>query len=235
MGASEPSRRGGFVVVEGLDGAGKSAVVRAVVDALGARGCAALATREPGGTRVGEELRDVFLSTRAGAHDEVCAAAELLIVLAARAQHLKERVRPALSRGEWIVSDRFNDSTYAYQGGGRRVDPATIREIERLAGLDEPAPDLVLLLDLPVETALRRLSEQRPQRGLLDAPNGDRFSAKRADFLERVRDAYLARARAEPRRYRVLDARRSAAKVRRDASAAVLDACGGALPALAPA
>ena len=265
MPASSALRRGGFVVVEGLDGSGKTAVAHAVLEALQARGCDTLATREPGGTPIGEALRDVFLAYR-DESDELCTKAEVLIVLAARAQHAHQCIRPAVERGDWVVSDRFNDSTYAYQGGGRGFDANTIEDVERSMGLDALVPDLVLLLDLPVEQAMQRLLVERPQRALFDEPNGDRFSAhrllfgrpqrtpkkdwlsaqrllgerpqgalldaperdrffaQRKDFLQRVRDTYLARAQHNPSRYRVLDATRSVKEVCQEASAAA-EAC----------
>ncbi len=206
-------RPGSFITVEGVDGSGKSSLMDAIVSKVQATwGVEVVKTREPGGTSIGEDLREVFMARRDdGDADATSVRAELLIILAARAQHLEQLIRPALARGAWVVSDRFNDSTYAYQGGGRQLAEATIKVVEQALALDQPMPDLTLLLDLPVDIALERLAGTgRSQRNLFDAPRGDRMhQTSQRDFLQRVRAAYAARAKAEPERWQVLDARLS--------------------------
>ncbi len=185
---------GRFIAFEGLDGAGKTTQVRAVAEALRARGIEVATTREPGGTRLGERLRAILLGD-----ERIVPDAELLLLFAARADHLETRIRPALGRGAWVLCDRFTDASYAYQGGGRGI-PA-----ERIAILEswvqrELRPDLTILLDLPVEASLARLS------GGLFRETRDRFERERVEFFERVREAYLERRRRRPERYRVIDA-----------------------------
>ncbi len=184
---------GKFIVLEGVEGAGKSTVMDAACAYLESRGVPVLRTREPGGTPLAESVRELLLAE----HDEpVDDLAELLLVFAARAQHLARRIRPALEAGTWVISDRFTDATYAYQGGGRQLP------IERIALLEDLVqgilrPDCVLVLDLPVAEGLARARG----RG---AP--DRFEKEQADFFERVREAYHRRAAGDPGRYHVIDA-----------------------------
>jgi dTMP kinase len=167
-----------------------------------------LYTREPGGTPAGEAVRALVLDP---AHRGMAVETELLLMFAARAQLVREVLQPALASGRWVLCDRFTDASYAYQGGGRGVDAARIAELERIAtgGLK---PDLTLLLDLPVAHGRARAS----QRG-----DADRIEAERDEFFERVRTAYLVRARAEPQRFHVIDASRSADDVLRDAVSAI--------------
>lgn len=185
--------RGRFITVEGVEGAGKSTLITALREHLEAKDIELLVTREPGGTRLGEALREVLLDNHQ--HDMV-PEAELLIIFAARVQHLREKVRPALEAGSWVVCDRFTDATYAYQGNGRGLDRERIAWLEDWlqAGL---RPDLTLLLDLPVEQGLERTGE----RG-----GPDRFESERGDFFDRVRRGYLALAEREPGRFRLVDA-----------------------------
>ncbi|WP_416140316.1 dTMP kinase [Halomonas sp. HK25] len=197
-----PERRGRFITLEGGEGVGKSTNLARVVAWLEARGLEVVQTREPGGTARAEAIRAQLLDP--SVKEPLDADAELLLVFAARAQHLARVIRPALARGAWVVCDRFTDATFAYQGGGRGIDPARIAELEGFVqrGL---VPDLTLLLDMPIEAARERLVE----RG--GAP--DRFERERGEFFTAVRQAYLARAAADPERIVVVDASRPLAQV----------------------
>ncbi len=187
--------RGCFITLEGGEGAGKSTQLDVIRDHLAAAGKPPLMTREPGGTPFAEEIRELLLAPR----DEVVSDdTELLLMFAARAQHLQAIIHPALEQGRWVVSDRFTDASYAYQGGGRGLDNQRIAILETFVQKDF-RPDLTLLLDLPVETGLQRMQ----QRG---AP--DRFEREQLEFFERVRAAYLERAAKEPGRWCVIDASR---------------------------
>lgn len=184
---------GKFLTIEGTEGVGKSTNLAFVHDWLSARGLDVVVTREPGGTPLAEEVRALLLGKRAEPVDET---AELLLVFAARAQHLARVIKPALARGAWVLSDRFTDATYAYQGGGRGLDKAVIEELEQLVQGDL-RPDLTLILDIDVELGLNRAR----QRGELD-----RFESETIGFFERVRAAYHQRAQAAPDRYALVDA-----------------------------
>ncbi|HEY7872651.1 MAG TPA: dTMP kinase [Rudaea sp.] len=201
---------GKLITLEGGEGAGKSTVLEAVRELLAARGIDALVVREPGGTPAGEEIRKVLLDT---AHRGLCAESELLLMFASRAQLVRELVRPALAAGRWVLSDRFTDASFAYQGGGRGQPADRIAELERWAagGLK---PELTLLLDLPVAEGLKRANG----RG-----SADRIEMENADFFERVRAAYRARAAAEPARFRVIDSSRPLAAVLAAVRGAVSD------------
>ena len=208
--------RGKLITLEGGEGAGKSTVVAALAARLRERGLALRQAREPGGTVIGEAIRGVLLDPSLRS---LCPEAELLLMFAARAQLVRELIEPALARGEWVLCDRFTDASFAYQGGGRGLDPALITDLERwAAGL---RPDLTLLLDLPVVDGLARA---RSRGG-----DGDRIEQENEAFFERVRAAYRARAAREPERWRVLDAGRSQAEVAAAACAA-LDAWIDAQP-----
>jgi len=191
---------GRFITLEGIEGVGKTTQLPVVAAALRARGLEVVETREPGGTALGDGIRALLLDSSLPAMDAV---SELLLVFAARAEHLEKRIRPALAAGAWVVCDRYTDATYAYQGGGRGLPQATIATLETLVqrGLE---PDLTLLFDAPLDVALGRAKA----RG-----ESDRFETERAEFFRRVRDAYLARARAAPHRFRLVDAARDAATV----------------------
>jgi len=184
---------GRFITLEGIEGVGKSTQAQRLADGLEAAGHTVVRTREPGGTEVGDRIRAVLLDPNGQAPVD---DTELLLMFAARAEHVARVIRPALAAGQWIVCDRFTDATYAYQGGGRNIDPARIAVLEYWVqqGL---VPDRTLLLDLPVEEGLGRA------RG---AGDGDRFERERRTFFERVRKTYLERAVAEPERFRVIDA-----------------------------
>lgn len=186
---------GRFITLEGIEGAGKSTQVARVRTILAGLGLPLVVTREPGGTPVAERLRQILLDPGS---QGLSADAELLLVFAARAEHIARTIRPALERGDWVVSDRFTDASYAYQGGGRGLAPARIGVLEDLVQ-GSLRPDLTLLFDLPVRQGLSRA-------GRRSAP--DRFEAETLAFFEGARAAYLARARAEPGRIKVIDASR---------------------------
>ena len=190
---------GKFLTIEGGEGAGKSTVIEAVRSLLAGRGLEVVPTREPGGTPVGEAIRKILLDPSSALLPET----ELLLMFAARAQLVREMILPALARGAVVLSDRFTDASFAYQGGGRGIDMGRIAELERwVAGVK---PDLTLLLDLGVDQGLARA------RGRGGEP--DRIEREDAAFFERVRAVYLARAEAEPARWRVIDASRPVADV----------------------
>lgn len=200
--------RGRFITFEGIDGAGKSTALSFVRGLLEGRGVEVVATREPGGTPVGEAIRGLLLdpATRATADTET------LLVFAARAEHLAEVIRPALGRGTWVLCDRFTDATFAYQGGGRGMPLARLAQLRDWVqqGL---SPDLTVLVDAPVEVAQGRL---RGRGG-----ESDRFERERLEFHERVRQAYLDLAEREPARVLTLDAAAARPEVERALSAVV--------------
>ena len=188
-----------LVTLEGGEGAGKSTVLAALRDALLAAGDEVVCTREPGGTPLAEQIRGLLLDTR---HEPPAPETELLLMFAARAQHVRETILPALRRGAWVLSDRFTDASYAYQGAARGGDVEFIAQLEqRVVGI---CPGLTLLLDVPIEIGLQRA------RGRGDA---DRIESEDDDFFECVRAGYRARAAAEPERFRVIDASQPAAVV----------------------
>lgn len=193
-------QRGKFLTIEGTEGVGKSTNLAFVRDWLTARGLEVVVTREPGGTPLAEEVRGLLLSKRDERVDET---AELLLVFAARAQHLAQVIKPALERGAWVLSDRFTDATFAYQGGGRGLCKSTIEQLEQLVQ-GNLRPDLTLILDIDVELGLNRAR----QRGELD-----RFESETIDFFERVRAAYRERAELAPNRYALVDAGQTLAEV----------------------
>lgn len=182
-----------FITLEGPEGAGKSTNREYLAQRLREHGLTVLLTREPGGTPLAERIRSLLLEPSA---EPMAADTELLLVFAARAQHLAQVIRPALARGEVVLCDRFTDATYAYQGGGRGLPQARIATLEQFVQGDL-RPDLTLVFDLPVDIGLQRAAA----RGRLD-----RFEQEQRGFFETVRQAYLQRARAEPARYRLLDA-----------------------------
>ncbi|HEX3845794.1 MAG TPA: dTMP kinase [Steroidobacteraceae bacterium] len=192
-----------FITIEGIEGVGKSTQIERLAAALAARGIEHDVTREPGGTPLAERIRAIVLERGA---ERVPPAAELLLMFAARSVHLENRIEAGLRAGKWVICDRFTDATYAYQGGGRGMAAGDIGSLERLVQ-GTRRPDLTLLLDAPVAEGLRRAHERN------GGSAADRFESERADFFERVRDVYLARARAEPGRIAVIDARPSAAEV----------------------
>ncbi len=184
---------GRFITLEGTEGVGKSTNLRFIESVLQQHQISYQLTREPGGTPLAEQVRELLLANR---DEQVADDAELLLVFAARAQHLNQVIRPTLATGDWILCDRFTDATFAYQGGGRGLSKEMIGQLEVMVqrGLQ---PDLTILLDLPVEIGLARASE----RGALD-----RFENERLSFFVKVREAYLERAAADPQRFAVIDA-----------------------------
>jgi len=195
-----------FVSLEGGEGAGKTTAITALRAALREDGSEVVSTREPGGTPLAEMIRGLLLDP---GHEPAAAETELLLMFAARAQHLRETILPALQRGAWVLCDRFTDSSFAYQGGGRGLDAGFIAELERrVVGLQ---PGLTLLLDLDIG----RGRERTRGRDL----HPDRIERERDEFFERVRAAYLERAAQAPARIRVIDASRPAAEVAAEAVA----------------
>ena len=204
-----------FVTLEGGEGAGKTTVLEALAEALRADGCEVVLTREPGGTPLAELIRGLLLSRD---HEPPAPVTELLLMFAARAQHVAHTIRPALERGAWVLSDRFTDSSFAYQGGGRGLSKDFIARLEHDAvGI---APGLTLLLDLPVGQGRERA------RGRDAGPGGngpDRIESEHDAFFERVRAAFRARADAAPQRFRVIDASAPAQAVAEAAVAQLRD------------
>lgn len=190
---------GRFITLEGGEGAGKSTNLEYVRRHLEQAGCDVMVTREPGGTALGERIRTLLLDP----DSEIHADTELLLMFAARAQHLQEKVFPALERGMWVLCDRFTDATYAYQGGGRGLDEGRIEVLEQWVQ-SEFKPDMTLLFDIPVEAGLERAG----RRGQLD-----RFEQERETFFNSVRQTYLDRASYDPVRFRVIDASQELAAV----------------------
>jgi dTMP kinase len=208
---------GRFITFEGIEGAGKSTHIPDAVRYLSALGLSVIKTREPGGSPIAERIRGLLIDPEQVGMDET---AELLLMFAARAEHLAKTIRPALDAGRWVVCDRFTDATYAYQGGGRGVDADRIALLETLVQ-GSLRPDLVLLFDLPPETGLARA------RGRGAA---DRFERETLDFFDRTRRTYRERAVADPRRYRLIDATAPLNRVRDQ----VLDELGRFAGAIAP-
>ena len=192
---------GRFITIEGGEGAGKSTAQAYLAERLAERGIAVLQTREPGGTPLAESIRQTLLSTD-GEHP--VEMAEVLLVFAARAQHLAKVIEPALAAGQWVICDRFTDATYAYQGAARGLSAELIAQLETLVQ-GERRPDAVVVMDLSPEVGMTRAR----QRGELD-----RFEREKPAFYSQVRNAYLARAQADPDRYQVIDAEQSLESVR---------------------
>ena len=202
-----------FVSIEGGEGAGKSTVIAGLRAMLQARGERVVCTREPGGTPLAEMIRGLLLDP---AHEPATPETELLLLFAARSQHVRELIQPALQSGAWVLCDRFTDSSYAYQGAGRGIDAGLVEALERHCVRIEPA--LTLLLDIDVAAGQARVAA----RG--EVP--DRIERERDDFFQRVRAGFLQRAAAHPRRFRVLDAGQPAAAVAEAAVAALLQHIG---------
>lgn len=200
--------KGRLITLEGGEGAGKSTLIHGLQAWLEGQGVLVEVTREPGGTELGEAIRELVLDT---AHAAMCAESELLLMFAARAQLVRERLRPALNAGHWVLCDRFVDASFAYQGAGRGQPSARIADLAAWV-LDGVQPDRTLLLDLPVQHGRARIAGR----------DDDRIESEQDGFFERVRAAYLARAQAEPDRYRVLDASAAPDQVLAGAIAAVL-------------
>ncbi|GIZ54134.1 dTMP kinase [Noviherbaspirillum aridicola] len=203
---------GKFITFEGIDGAGKSTHLAYVADLLRSAGRQVVLTREPGGTPLGEKLRELIL------HEPMHIETEALLVFAARREHLAQLIGPALARGDWVISDRFTDATFAYQGGGRGLP---FERLEMLENWVHPhlQPDLTLLFDVPLEVARARLDAAREP---------DRFERERADFFAATRAAYLRRAHDFPERFRLIDSSRPIGAIQNELRAVIDDLAGQA-------
>jgi dTMP kinase len=197
--------RGKFITFEGIDGAGKSTHIPFVADLFRARGHTVVVTREPGGTPLGEKLRDLLL------HETMHLETEALLMFAARREHLAQLIAPALARGEVVISDRFTDASFAYQGGGRKLDLGKLAVLEEWVhpGLQ---PDLTLLFDVPLAVARARLDASREQ---------DKFEQEKADFFAATQAEYRRRAAEFPQRFRLIDSTQPIADVQRQIRQAV--------------
>ncbi len=192
--------KGKFITLEGVDGAGKSTHLGWLVEHLRARGCLVVQTREPGGTPLGEKLRELLL------HEAMHLETEALLMFAARREHLEQVIKPAISRGDWVVCDRFTDASFAYQGGGRGLSTEKLAQLETWVQGDFQ-PDLTLLFDLPIDIAAQRMAGAERQL--------DRFEQEKTEFHERVRTAYLARAAEMPERVRIIDSRQTLKQIQK--------------------
>jgi dTMP kinase len=199
---------GKFITFEGIDGAGKSTHIAFVCDYIKQRGLELVSSREPGGTPLGEKLRELVL------HEKMHLETEALLVFASRREHLAQVIKPALARGACVVSDRFTDSSFAYQGGGRGLDLAKLEALEQWVHPDLQ-PDLTLLFDVPLDVARARLDATRAL---------DKFEQEKADFFAATRNEYLRRAAQFPQRFRVIDSTQSIAAIQLQI-ASILDAC----------
>ena len=200
--------RGQFITIEGTEGVGKTTNIQFIQNWMQAKKLPFVATREPGGTPLAEQIRDLLLSPR----DELgCDTAELLLMFAGRAQHLHQVIEPSLEEGAWVLCDRFTDATYAYQGAGRNMRDDLIAELEMIVQ-GSLRPDLTLILDIPVELGLKRAS---------DRSEPDRFELEQTEFFELVRNGYLKIAEQNPDRCVVIDASQPLADVQRDINIAL--------------
>ena len=191
---------GKFITFEGIDGAGKSTHIGFVADLLRSRGLNVVTTREPGGTALGEALREVLL------HQKMHLETEAMLMFAARREHLAQVIEPALARGDWVISDRFTDATFAYQGGGRQLPLAKLEALEQWVH-PHMQPDLTLLFDVPLEVARMRLDATRTL---------DKFEQEKADFFAATRAEYLRRAAQFPQRFRIIDATRTIPEIQQE-------------------
>lgn len=188
------SANGKFITLEGSEGAGKSTNIAFIADYLQNKGIDVIVTREPGGTEIGEQIREILLNKdNTAMHEDT----ELLLMFAARAQHIREKILPALTAGKWVISDRFTDASYAYQGAARNMGFERIAEIENWVQQGF-APDCTFVMDLPIEIGMQRVKSR--------GGDGDRFEDEKKAFFETVRKAYLQRAAMAPERYSVIDA-----------------------------
>jgi dTMP kinase len=206
----ENKLRGKFITFEGIDGAGKSSHIAAAAAFVRDQGRTVVATREPGGTPLGEKLRELLL------HEAMHLETEALLMFAARREHLEQVIEPALERGHWVICDRFSDATYAYQSGGRGLDREKFAQLEQWVH-GHLQPDLTLLFDLPSAVAGLRITAQARDR--------DRFEQERTDFHERVRLAYLERAAAAPQRFAVVNADQTAKVIEKMVLQTILTNC----------
>ena len=188
-----------FITLEGMDGAGKSTHIASIITSLQTRGHEVVSTREPGGTALGERLRELLL------HENMHAETETLLMFAARREHIANVITPALARGAYVLSDRFTDATYAYQCGAKGVEAGKVQLLEQWVQGDLQ-PDVTILFDVPVEVSIQRLANAREP---------DKFERENADFFTRIRNAYLQRAKETPDRFRVVDANRPLDEVKK--------------------
>jgi dTMP kinase len=194
------TQRGKFITFEGIDGAGKSTHIQFVGDLIKARGQELVSSREPGGTPLGEKLRELWL------HEAMHVETETLLVFASRREHIAQVIQPALDRGAWVISDRFTDASFAYQGGGRGLPREKLEIMAHWVHADLE-PDLTILFDVPLEVARARLDATRDL---------DRFEREKADFFFATRNEYLRRAAEFPQRFRVIDSTRSIEDIQRE-------------------
>jgi dTMP kinase len=185
--------RGRFITIEGTEGVGKTTNIEYIKQWLDTNHISFVSTREPGGTPLAEEIRELLLANR---EEKVCSKAELLMMFAGRAQHIDQVIEPQLAAGNWVLCDRFTDATYAYQGAGREMGSELIASLETMVQAIM-RPDLTLVLDVPVELGLERASKRSEP---------DRFELEKTDFFNRVRNAYLSMAEQNPQRYKIIDA-----------------------------
>ena len=201
---------GKFITIEGTEGVGKTTNIEFIQAWLNSHQLDFIATREPGGTPLAEQIRELLLMPR---DEKVCPSAEFLLMFAGRAQHLDQVILPAVQSGRWVLCDRFTDATYAYQGYGRGMDNGLIAQLEQLVQADL-RPDLTLILDIPVEIGLKRASQRSTP---------DRFEREQTEFFERVRQGYLSIATGSPERCVVIDASQPLEDVQRDINGALND------------
>lgn len=211
---SHVTQSGQFITLEGTEGAGKSTNLMFIEQWLRDRDIDVVVTREPGGTAIGEAVRHILLDKQYG---EMTPDTELLLMFAARNQHLQEKILPALAAGQWVISDRFTDATYAYQGGARGLPFKRIAEIEQWVQKGR-FPDRTFVFDLPIEEGMKRVAA----RAELSGQHIDRFEQEKIDFFEKVRATYLIRAEEAPERYTVLDAQQPLEAVQAQLQAALM-------------
>lgn len=192
-----------FITFEGVDGAGKSTHLAWFADALRCRGMDVIVTREPGGTPLGEQLREMVLT------QSMSIGTEAMLMFAARIEHVEQVIKPALNAGKWVISDRFSDASFAYQGSGRGMDWEKLKQLEQWVGLQ---PDLTLFFDVPIEVARQRLSNN---------VSLDRFEQEEGEFFERVRAGYHRRVAENPARFKVIDAAQTLAAVQQQLAAII--------------
>ena len=204
------NKRGKFITFEGIDGAGKSSHIASVSELIRAQGLDVVSTREPGGTPLGEKLRELLL------HENMHLETEAMLMFAARREHLASVIEPALARGDWVVCDRFSDATYAYQGGGRGLDKEKFSVLEQWVH-GHLQPDLTFLFDLPPAVAGERIANQGREL--------DRFEQERADFHVRVRSAYLERAAQAPHRIKIINADQALDKIKKQVEEIISTIC----------
>ncbi|MCH9799272.1 MAG: dTMP kinase [Betaproteobacteria bacterium] len=198
-------KKGKFITLEGMDGAGKSTHIPAIIDQIKALGETVVCTREPGGTPLAEQLRAILL------HQAMHAETETLLMFAARREHIEQVIAPAIARGDCVISDRFTDATYAYQAGAKAVPIAKINVLETWVQGDLQ-PDMTLLFDVPVAVSLERLALARTP---------DKFEREGADFFEKLRNAYLARAKQDPARFRIINGNQALAAVKEEVKVSI--------------